>query len=257
VPDLMDILRTDSDGEPLLRGFPDPEMVVLGHSHVLSMEWALSAGDGPSFPAAVGHNLNDDARWDAVVEHVAGLTVAIMWNGNQHNAHFLLEPDPPFRVFDPLTGDQGGVGRWVPREAVHELFEPTFAGLDRALRRLTAVAQVVLVGTPPPKSHEAVLAGLERETLFAQRARELGIAPADLRVTHGPLRVSLWRIIQEMLGDRAETFGVDFIPVPGSAMSPDGYLQPELSVPDATHANARYGALVWRSLEEWKRAKST
>jgi hypothetical protein len=227
-------------------------MVAIGHSHVISMEWALAGGDGPAFPAAVSRNLNDDGLWDAVVDHVAGRAVAIMWNGNQHNAHFLLEPDPPFRIFDPLAGDLGGVGRWVARDAVRELFEPTFAGLDRILTRLTAVAQVALLGTPPPKSDEAVVAGLERETLFAQRALELGLAPADLRVTRGPLRVTLWRLLQEMLSVRADTYGIDFVPVPGSAMSPNGYLRPELSVPDATHANARYGALVWQSLAEWR-----
>ncbi len=256
MPDLSDICFSN-DGAVLLRGSPDPEMFVIGHSHVVSMEWALALGDGPAFPVAVSRNLNDDALWDVVVDHVAGRAVAIMWNGNQHNAQFLLEPDPPFRLFDPLTGDVEGAGPWVAREAVRELFEPTFADLDRILTRLTAVAQVLLLGTPPSKSHEAVAAGLEKESLFAQRALELGLAPADLRVTRGPLRVSLWRLIQAMLSDRADTYGIDFVPVPASAMSPDGYLWPELSVPDATHANARYGALVWQSLAEWRGRKTT
>lgn len=245
-------------------GAEDPQVLAGGHSHVASMLAAIHEGRGPSrLRGAVAYAADaragaprdaafgDGDYWDLLVEAGAGRTVALAWNGNQHNANFLVAAQPPFRVYDPLDSASDALeGVWVAEEALREYWEPTFSELGGLLERLGEVARVVVLGTPPPKPQSLVRNLLRNESLFVNQARALGMDAARLEVTPEPVRLALWRIVQTMLGEYASNAGAEFLAVPESAIANDGLLLMRYSIMDVTHANAAFGALMWSSLEQ-------
>ena len=193
-----------------------------GHSHVYCMLEALNQGRRPAGRrAAVAYSADlsqgppgDESYWDLLVAAGAELTVALVWNGNQHNAAFLIEPEPAFRIFNSAAEAQAPDGVWVARETVREYWAPTFSELAHVLRRLVSVAAVVVLGTPPPKSDPAVRQSLEREPVFTKRAKELSVDVTNLRVTSEVVRLAMWQVIQDALGQAAVEAGAIFFRCP-------------------------------------------
>ncbi len=248
-----------------LRGAADPQVVLAGHSHMICLERALRLGLAPEgLRAAVaftsqeitGHQLADPDYWDFLVEASRDRVAAVIWNGNQHNARFLVQPDPPIRVWDdsPAPDDQQPVPAsrdavWVSREQVRELWSDDDELLRQRLVELAGSARRVLViGTPPPKSDEFVARALRADPFFAEVTESLGLAPDETPVTPGSTRMALWKIVQAMLADSAAATGATFVPVPPEALDGQGYLRGVLATADATHANAAYGRLVWQAV---------
>ena len=198
----------------------------------------------------------DDAYWALLSKVATGKSIAILWNGNQHNAGFLLAHEPPFRV---LHGGSlpSGDGVWLPRQLLREYWNPSFDELRAALPRLTAVATVYLVGTPPPKSQALIRSVIEREPFFVEQAASLKVDLAELRVTEPSTRLAMWEILQEMLQECAAEFGAVFIPVPGDVMDADGILLPRYGSDDATHGNADYAARLWKEVAAAMREKES
>ena len=238
----------------------DPEFLVVGHSHVGCVIESLEQGLNPDLkvaatrPPNVGLASLSEAYWKMVIESAPGRTVAIVWQGNEHNAQFLLEAQR-FKVWDPHgnpTRLDELAGPWVPRTLVKDLFAAKFDGLAELVQVLQLSARVVIVGTPPPKPEPQVRAGLSREEFFSQQAAELGLQvewdPYTVPVAPESIRVALWRILQEMADDIAVALGVEFLAAPNVAMSPEGLLLPEYCAADCTHANTLYGVRVLESL---------
>ncbi len=240
-----------------LFGDDDPELVVGGHSHTACLIIAMNEGrfDAAAHDCAVAFTSDwqppsTDAYWDYLVGQGAGRTVAILWSGNEHNGKFLLQAKPPFRVFDPESdvelGDEHGA--WIPRTELRDLWSSSFDGLRAVLARLTPLAKVLLMCTPPPKSDELCRKALATEPFFLAQAAELGYDAADLRITPEETRVSLWRVLRDLLHEVAETGGATFVPLPPGTYDDRGLLLPEFDGGDVTHANGAYGALVWAQL---------
>lgn len=61
------------------------------------------------------------------------------------------------------------------------------------------------------------------------------------------VRYKLWLLYSEIVREIAERAGVRFVPHPQEAVDTDGFLKEGLSK-NPTHANSRYGALVYRQL---------
>jgi hypothetical protein len=245
--------------EPPFRlfGDGDPLLVAGGHSHTACLIIAMNEGrvDLVAQRCAVAFTSDwvpptTDAYWDYLVGQSAGRTVAILWSGNEHNGRFLLQQKPPFRVFDPEGGEELGPeqGAWVPRTELRELWSPTFDGLRAVVGRLTPVANVLLMGTPPPKSEALVRAALATEPFFLEQAAQLGYQPGDLLITPEATRVSLWRVLRDLLREVAEIGGATYVPVPAGTYDERGLLLPEFDAGDVTHANGAYGAMVWAQL---------
>ena len=251
-----DVLPDQSPARWKVYGDQDPQILAGGHSHVYSMLAALDQGRGPAeYRAAVAYSADlaggppgDPHYWDLLAKVGAGRRVVIVWNGNQHNAGFLLSPDPPFRVFSPLAEAGPEEGAWVAQEVLREYWRPTFSELTDVLKSLVPVARVGVVGTPPPKSDLVVRQSLAQEIFFLDRARELGVDVADLRITPQAVRLAMWHVIQDALEEIATEVGAAFIPVPTTAVDGDGTLSAEFCAPDATHANVNYGALMWKTI---------
>lgn len=240
-----------------LYGEEDPQIIAGGHSHAYCMLAALQEGRGPlGRPAAVAYSADpgigppgDERYWKLVAAAAAERTVALVWNGNQHNAEFLISPDPPFRVFHPMAeGDSSGDGIWVAQEALREHWSPTFSQLSVVLEGLAGADQVIVLGTPPPKSELQVRQALAQEAFFVDRARELGVRLDQLCITPAPVRLAMWQVIQDRLQEVACDAGATFIPVPAAAFGQNGMLLPAFCAPDASHANSSYGALMWEAI---------
>jgi hypothetical protein len=245
-----------------LYGDPEAEIVACGHSHARSLLQALEAGDGPfGLTAAVAFTEDREPPtaedyWDYVAELVIGRTVAIVWNGNQHNSAFLLRQQPPFRVYDPEGTEPGAEeGAWLPRGLFRELWLPTMDGLSVLLDRIGAICSPVVVCTPPPKPDSLVRSALATEPLFLEQSAELGYDAGDPQIAPEAVRVALWRLLRDLLAETAAAAGAPFVPVPPEAVTPDGLLRAEYSDPDVTHANSAYGRLVWSQLADLVRSR--
>ena len=240
-----------------LHGSAAPALVVAGHSHTLCQLQALHAA--PREWAAVAYTtaladgppLADD-YWDFVGALDPAIDVAVVWNGNQHHAQFLIDQVPPIAVWDDARERVSAAGRLLPRTQFRALWEPTVQPLIDVLPALSQSRRTVIVGTPPPKASALVRANLSTEKWFEPTATALGLELADLPITAEMTRLALWRLLQGRLCEIAADAGVSFLPAPELAATADGFLHAELSSPDATHANAAYGDLVWGVLDAWR-----
>jgi hypothetical protein len=198
----------------------------------------------------------DDDYWGFLADAGAGRTIALVWDGNQHNGTFLVQPDPPFRVYRS-TADPGPPqeepGTWVPREMVSSYWAPSFAALGQVLDRLVQRSRVLVIGTPPPKPGGYIKpkfeGKLDWDPWVADIASTRGLASSELPVSSEPLRLALWSIIQDGMREEARRSGSTFVPVPDSAFGSAGLLAAVYSAGDLTHANSEYGGLMWAQIE--------
>ena len=70
----------------------------------------------------------------------------------------------------------------------------------------------------------------------------MGIAPAGLRK-------NLYELQTEILSDNCKKLGIQLIDSSQQALCEDGFLKEEYRNNDPTHANAKYGALVWDQMK--------
>ena len=237
-----------------LYGASDPSVIAGGQSHVVSLMTALDEGLCPAgLRAAVAYAADfaagppdDDGYWDFLARVGTGRTVAVVWDGNQHNTAFLLSSEPPFRVYASTVrepGDEQGV--WIPQEMVRDFWSASVEHLSDVLARLSRVAEVLVLGTPPPKSEQIIRATLASDPYWVASVRQLGLEMDNVKVTPVPVRIALWRVLQDLLRDRADRAGATFVPIPAAAVGSDDLLLDCYGNPDVTHANSAYGGLMW------------
>jgi hypothetical protein len=254
----MTVDATPSEPPFKIFGDPDATLVAGGHSHTACLIIAMSEGRIDPFAERCAVAFTSDWRppateayWDYLVGQGAGRTVAIVWSGNEHNGMYLLQQRPSFRVYDaesvlPELGEAHG--RWIPRTEFRELWSPSFDGLRRVIARLTPLAKVLVMCTPPPKSESQVRAALATEPFFLEQAEKLGYDASELQITPERTRVALWRVLRDLLQEVAEAGGATFVPLPPDTYDENGLLLAEYDGGDVTHANAAYGGLVWAQL---------
>ena len=242
----------------------DVKTVICGHSHAGALCMGIvEPGKGIEqshieecgFAGLFGGQ-PDDVYWTQVVELGERRNVAIVWNGNQHNADFLLQPEPPFdlipRGYVPVSVLPGA--RIEPEAMLREHFRPTFSELDVVLKRLgqRARRRVFVTGTPAPLEDAAMVKErLAREPFFAARASSLGIDIGTVPIRAAAVRRKLWFVIQEMLAESAARWGAQFVPTPQESLNANGFLDTLFSSGDITHANGRYGRLMLGKLAEY------
>ena len=169
--------------------------------------------------------------------------LAVSVYGGFHNVVGLLNHETPFTV---LPG-----GADMPPEEVPEFVVPYHVMMDlfkshlngQKLRRFreSTNAPIYHLATPPPKKDADFI--LKRVNAYRSRsARQSGLAPAAFRL-------KLWQMEMEVLADCCEELGIALLPPPRGTTDEEGYLLPVCYSPDATHANALYGELVLRQLE--------
>jgi hypothetical protein len=247
-------------------GGEDATIRLAGHSHRLAFRDSMQLlpdelrrrvavldVKGRTLPApGVFRPAPNEGYWrDAAA---AGTSTAIVWDGNQHNARFLLS-DRPFSVI----GRRGLVESLdelvVPSRMMRALFERDLeaASLMGFLDAHPRPASVLLVGTPPPKSEQQVRQGLANDGplgqgYFVDALAKLGLTPESAPLTPVATRVASWEALQEATEAAATGAGAAFVPVPDWMRTADGTLSQEYCEPDTTHANTAYGVAMWQEI---------
>lgn len=188
------------------------------------------------------------------VAAAAGTSTAIVWDGNQHNARFLLS-DTPFSVIGRRAPVEPLADLVVPYRMMCALFERDLdaAGLMKFLAAHPRPASVLLVGTPPPKSEQQVRQGLLNDGplgqgYFVDALAKLGLTLESAPLTPTATRVASWEALQEAMEATATGAGAAFVPVPEWMRTEAGTLREEYCEPDTTHANTAYGAVMWQEI---------
>ena len=168
--------------------------------------------------------------WDLAARHGSGRTVALSWNGNQHNASFLIAPAPLFDFICPGAAatviHEGAVV--LPAGVVRAYFQHTVWALDRTIRlfRSHGARRILVLGTPAPKRDgDFILDHIRSEEYFQNAAAAAGIDLGAISITPAPIRQKLWALIQRMMADIAAREGAVFVPVPPDTLEADGTLK--------------------------------
>ncbi len=255
---MIAVVERDTSGAADAR---DSDLVLAGHAHLVALGVPHSTDgpaefvrleDGPPAIFTVTETWMGDRLapyWQQVALHCAGRTVALSWNGNQHNASFLIAPEPLFDFVcpgtDPADIHPGAIV--VPAAVVRAYFAHTLSalpGLIRALK-LSGARRVLILGSPAPKRDaDFIHAHIRTEEYFQLAAAAAGIDLNTCRITPAAIRQKLWRLIQQMMEAVAGQEGVTFVPVPPETLEADGTLRREYWQDDSTHANRAFGARV-------------
>jgi hypothetical protein len=239
----------------IVEGSTNPSVIAAGHSHILSMLGGLhSSAELQQLPLAVQYSLDSTIwpnisheYWEQLRELPFVETVVICWNGNQHNAQFLLESQPAISVYQELSGAEESDNVVVPLSMFDELWMPDFQVLERAIRIVSSTKKAVLTGTPPPKSESEIRNNLSTDEFFVSLLSNAGIKIEDAPITTVVIRFTLWKRIQQNLERIARTTGIAFIPVPSEVFENGMTLKSQYSAPDASHANHLYGQAMWHA----------
>jgi hypothetical protein len=228
-------------------------VLIAGHSHREAYRSAVAEGrtpagtrvavlspEGPFDPSKPPEL--DDTYWRAACS-ARGRVLVVVWNGNQHNAHFMLEIGAPLRLYDC-----GEVGQVVPVSTFSAFWEGSFDGIEAVAS--SRAEHVVVVGTPPPNPDEKIRAALPHSVYFVQALAAAGESLETVPITPAAVRVGLWKILQADLEEWAARIDAVFVPVPDIARTADGCLRSEYAAKDATHANGAFGALMLGEIEK-------
>jgi hypothetical protein len=239
---------------------------LAGHSHRLAFRdsmhllpdelrarVAVLDVKGRALPApGVFRPAPNDAYWQ--VAAAAGTATAIVWDGNQHNARFLLS-DVPFSVVGRRGTVESADDLVVPYRMMRALFDRDLAtsGLTAFLDAHPQPDSVLVVGTPPPKSEQQVRQGLANDGplgqgYFVDALASLGLTPESAPLTPVSTRVACWEALQEAMEAVAVNAGAAFVPVPEWMRTADGTLREDLCEPDTTHASTAYGTAMWQEI---------
>jgi hypothetical protein len=232
----------------------DPEILIAGHSHTFAMFMALQ--QNKKFQGAIGlvshANFDkqirpDNEYWDFIVEQSRGKNLAISWNGNEHNLHFLIDTK---MKFNSLNLNLGSKYPFVTLSQIKESFRPTFYELELILSRFPDRSKICLLGTPPPKSQALLNSKIQDDEFFIEMGEKIGIQKKDIRVSSNELRIFMWKLTQELTEKSAKEFGCKFLPAPVESFERNFLLREIYSVDDLTHANPDYGLLMLEKIAE-------
>jgi hypothetical protein len=249
----------------------DIKAVIAGHSHSAAISRALvakaSAGvqrqareialqqgigglrGGPGMPG----------YWDTLRGLAQTRSIAVVWNGNQHNADFLLASDQPLDFLPRGYPDPSVLPktRLVAEAAIREHFRPSLEPVRQLMAEIPAHNRLkrLLVGTPAPLfDNREIRKRLSKEPLFGEKAAAMGIDIGQVEITPPTVRRKLWFVIQTMMAEIAKESAWQFVPVAPDTMDEQGYLRPDLSGGDVTHTNIEFGSMMVRQIAGFLRS---
>ena len=176
------------------------------------------------------------------IDKCSGRYVFLSIGGNFYNIFGLLENPYPFKVDGSAKIDDDIERALIPREMMKDHFR---IGLDRQTRNLEPLkehfsdSKVYHICSPPPVESAAHIQ--KYPGIFGRRL-EMGIAPAGLRK-------NLYEIQTEVYLEICQSLGITVINPPSESLTDNGFLKDTYLNNDPTHANAKYGALVWSQMK--------
>ena len=229
------------------------DAVVIGQSHSAAIAQALLS-ERAGVKGITVHRLEDRKRpyerdvitlQEAVVltrKLPADTPVFLSTLGTYHNIWGLLRSGQDFDFFlNPDDDPDPDVEVRIPHRAIASAFEKHLVK-PTLVRKIQAVAKsrVFLLSTPPPKqSNEFMLERFMRQKKQSYR----GISVEEVGLERPESRLKLWLMETRALAKWAASENLEFVEAPREAFDATGFLDPRL-YSDATHANAKYGALV-------------
>lgn len=226
-------------------------IIVVGNSHMIALQ-AAPKRDGMYLlrlmrNKAGGVVIGDVSLEEAVdsIKKSPDCVVVSALGGNQHQM-FLLEHPQPFDFFEPGDEELSPGHELIPHGVMYDVFARGIVkgndGTQMLALRKAAPGPMYHLEVPPPKADEQHMRkrveGNFREGVAAGRP-----------FTKASIRAKLWRLQQKVTRDFCEASNIKYVGAPSIAKDAGDFLKPEYYAPDATHANAAYGALVLDQIE--------
>jgi hypothetical protein len=237
-----------------IHGSLNPKILVAGHSHTFAMFMALQQNQNFQNTIALVSHANfdnqlrpDNEYWDFIVEQSNGKNLAISWNGNEHNLHFLI--DTKIR-FNSVGIHERSNYPFVTLTRIKELFRPTFYELELILSRFPDRSRICVLGTPSPKPQDLLTERIQHDQFFLEMGEKLGIQKSDIRASNNELRTFMWKLTQELTEKSAKELGCQFLPVPHESLDHNSLLNEIYCGDDLTHANPTFGGLMLRKISD-------
>ena len=168
-----------------------------------------------------------------------------MLRGNEHHVFAMLEHEEPFDFHLPEARGVIEGRRIVPlaevRAALASSLARTLEGLDLIMQRW-AVPTMHLASPPPLERDEDIAPAL------ASLAPRRGVVP---RLAPASVRAKVYVLRNQIVREHCLALGVRFVPPPGAAVSPRGFLRRSFWSSDPTHANTAYGYLVLEQIDDF------
>lgn len=219
----------------------DAGLELAGAWDIFASRFAKDKGNGKVIP---GLSVAEANQMLSTAKPTDVLVCAI--GGNQYNTLGLLEPAEPFDLIDPVTcaDPEATQARIVPLSQMRAAFTAFVGSIRHDLGRYASTfpGQTFYLNPPPPKADNAYIRK-NAEGYFRVDGKVV------LEVSPPGMRKRLWLAQSRALADLCAELGVTFVDAPARAMQ-DGFLARSSYGVDATHANAHYGELVLRQLED-------
>jgi len=172
----------------------------------------------------------------------AEIRVFISTLGTYHNIWGLLRSGQAFDFLLDAGDDPDPAAEVrIPHRAMASAFQRHLVK-PTLVRKIQAVAKsrAALLSTPPPKqSNEFML-----DRFMKQKSRRIEESVLRKSAWKRPeSRLKLWLMETRAMAAWCASENLDFVPAPAGAFDVNGFLHPRF-YSDATHANAKYGALV-------------
>jgi hypothetical protein len=227
-----------------------PRLLIVGHSHVLCLRMHLRTLQRPDVQilqlrTALGADLQFAARGmlrRELAPYLAGpppQALCLSMAGNLHNRIGSVEHPQPFSIGFPDADCTSGAGRtFIPyqviQHAMHHFLAGWLAMADAVYEQFPA-AKRFYFNPPPPLLDWSQVEELPQQF---EEMQNLGAAPQALRL-------QLYQMQTRIRRDYAGSRGAQFIDVPPAALDADGFLDRRYIDRDPTHANGRYGAVLF------------
>ncbi len=225
-------------------------MFCIGHSHIDAIHmaaeernfpveainlWKLPGGPLGQCDAQGKSRFTDPvaarltAQVGPIFSHLGGNPPAMIGTLAHPRPFDFVLPSEPGLPLDPGA-------ELIPSSAVASILRKIarpWIGLMHELARL-GDGPIYQVEPPPPNEDSEQIAKTVLRNLFPGMSRE---------VTPAHLRYKLWRLHSELISEVCLPLGIQFVPVPPSVQTPDGYLLPEYRG-DGAHGNSAYGSIL-------------
>jgi hypothetical protein len=225
--------------------------IIIGQSHTGAIAQALAA-ERSSVSGISVHRLGAEGEQDVItlrdamslVSDLDGqVRIFLSMLGTFHNILGLLRSGEDFDfLIDCDDAPDPAASARIPYRAVESAFAQHLTESVKILKlQAAAKSPLFLLSTPPPKQDNGFI--LER-FLRQKKQSYRGKGIAEYGVERPESRLKLWSLEARLTAAWAAGEGMHFVAPPGEALSSDGFLDVNFYADDATHANARYGALV-------------
>lgn len=247
-----------------------PKAVAVGFSHLMALKVAQDARErenrqnididfmlifpnnryNPWVDAKDGRWIfNENLRSDLVsaVETDKPTAVLVSAWSNQHFTFSCFSDPRPFDFVLPreASGEVAQGAEAVPADLIFAMVKENCAPYFSLLSHVRSLTdrQVVMQSAPPPIDDVLAIPGGTSDPRLDEKVKELGVAPASLRR-------KFWRVCETIFQEACKELGVTFLPAPLETFDKRGFRRREYWSTDWIHANADYGELVLRQLDE-------